>query len=132
MLDVSATPTKPRQSRARVRQRRPAAGGRPGLWEGRFSVLDPQAPGGRRWISVYGATRAEAEGKLADAMAARGKGITPPRGTLTVATYLAGWLDQVVPDLKASTAVRYRGLLEWHVIPRIGGHRLRALPPGPV
>jgi integrase len=65
-------------------------------------------------------------------MAARGKGITPPRGTLTVDTYLAAWLDQVVPDLKASTAARYRGLLEQHVIPRIGRHRLSALTPAHV
>lgn len=129
---VSAASTKPGQSRARVRQRRRAVGGRPGLWEGRFSFLDAAAPGGRRWASVYGPTRAEVETKLADAMAARSKGLTPPRGGLTIGEYLTDWVAQVEPDLKRSTATRYRGLIEQHIVPRIGGHRLTALTPAQV
>lgn len=129
---MPAPTSKPRQSRARVRQRRAAAGGRPALWEGRFSFIDAKAPGGRRWLSVYGPTRAEVEAKLADVMAARGKGITPPRGALTVGQYLLAWLDQAEPDLKRSTAARYRGLIEQHVVPRIGAERLNRLTPAQV
>lgn len=65
-------------------------------------------------------------------MASRGKGIIPPRGVLTVASYLAAWMDQVEPDLKRSTAARYRGLVEQHIAPRIGPHRLTGLTPAQV
>ena len=129
---VPSTTPKPRPARARIRQRRAAGGGHPALWEGRFSFIDPEASGGRRWVSVYGATRAQVEAKLADAMAAKSRGVAPPKGGLTVGTYLAGWLDHVSPDLKRSTAARYRGLVEKHVVPRIGHHRLVALTPAHV
>ncbi|MFN2569447.1 MAG: hypothetical protein ABR564_07585, partial [Candidatus Dormibacteria bacterium] len=123
---------KPRQSRARIRQRRAAAAGRPGLWEGRVSFVDAAAPGGRRWLSVYGQTRAEVEAKLAGVMAARGKGITPPRGGLTVAKYLEEWIAEVEPDLKRSTAARYRQLIEGQIVPRVGAQRLTGLTPAQV
>ncbi|MFN2569173.1 MAG: tyrosine-type recombinase/integrase, partial [Candidatus Dormibacteria bacterium] len=129
---MPAATSKPRQSRARIRQRRAAAAGRPGLWEGRVSFVDSASTGGRRWLSVYGQTRAEVEAKLAGVMAARGKGITPPRGGLTVANYLANWIDQAGPDLKPSTAARYRQLIELHIVPRIGAQRLTALTPAQV
>src|SRR5581483_1304336 len=122
-----ATATKPKPARARVRQRRAASGGRPGLWEGRFSYLDPSTPAGRRWVSVYGSTRAEAEARLTDAMAAKSRGVAPPKGALTVARYLGGWIEQVGPEVKRSTAARYGGLVEQHISPRIGHHRLSAL-----
>jgi integrase len=127
-----AIASKPRPARARIRQRHSAAGGRPALWEGRFSYVDEAASGGRRWVSVYGPTRAEVEVKLTDAMAAKSRGVEPPRGGLTVGTYLAGWISQAAPDLKRSTAARYRGLVEQHVVPQIGHHRLSALTPGHV
>jgi integrase len=127
-----ATATKPKPTRARVRQRRAASAGRPGLWEGRFSYLDPSTPAGRRWVSVYGSTRAEAEAKLTDAMAAKSRGVAPPKGALTVARYLGEWIEQVGPELKRSTAARYRGLVEQHIVPRIGHHRLSALTPAHV
>ena len=131
-MRVPSPTSKPRPSRARIRQRRPAGGGRAGLWEGRFTFVDPDAPGGRRWLSVYGQTRADVEAKLAEAMAAKSKGITPPRGALSVAAYLGPWLDQAEADLKRSTAARYRGLIEKHIVPRIGHHRLTALTPAQV
>src|SRR5205807_1844256 len=71
--DVAPSTSKPRLSRARVRQRHAASAGRPALWEGRFSFVDALAPGGRRWLSVYGQSRAEVESKLADAMIAAGQ-----------------------------------------------------------
>jgi integrase len=123
---------KTRPSRARVRLRHAASNGRPALWEGRFSFIDAQAPGVRRWLSVYGQSRADVERKLADVMAAKGKGITPPRGSLTVAQYLTAWLRQVEPDLKPSTMARYRGLIQQHIVPRIGAERLMRLTPAHV
>jgi integrase len=65
-------------------------------------------------------------------MAAKDRGVMPPRGALTVATYLARWIDQVSPDVKRSTAARYRGLIEQHIVPSIGHHRLSGLTPGHV
>src|SRR5258708_8276658 len=65
-------------------------------------------------------------------MVAKNRGVAPPRGALTVATYLGAWIDQVAPDLKRSTAVRYRGVVEQHVVPGLGPHRLSALPPARV
>src|SRR5205807_2987387 len=127
--DVAPSTSKPRLSRARVRQRHAASAGRPALWEGRFSFVDALAPGGRRWLSVYGQSRAEVESKLADAMASKSKGITPPRGALTVGQFLTAWLEQGEPDLKPSTAARYRGLIEQHIVPRIGSERLTRLTP---
>lgn len=126
------TSTKPHPTRGRIRQRRSAASGRPALWEARFSYVDKAAPGGRRWVSVYGPTRAAVEIKLSESMAAKNRGVMPPRGALTVATYLAGWIDQVSPDLKRSTAARYRGLIEQHIVPSIGHQRLSAVTPAHV
>ena len=120
---------KARKSRGRIRQRHAAGDGRPALWEGRFSVVDAAAPAGRRWLSVYGRTRAEAETKLSEAMSSRARGVIAPRGASTLGTYLSAWLDRVEPRLKPSTALRYRGLVEHHITPTLGGIRLAALTP---
>jgi integrase len=123
---------RPGHSRARIRQRRAPAAGRPALWEGRFTYHDPDASSGRRQLSVYGSSKAEAEAKLAEAMAALQKGVKPPRGGLTLEAYLDAWLAQVEPDLKLSTALRYRGLVERHMVPRLGKVRLTRLTPADV
>ncbi len=62
-------------------------------------------------------------------MAAKGRGMLPPRGTLTVGGYLASWFEQTEPDLKPSTAARYRGLVDTHMLPAIGHLRLTQLKP---
>lgn len=124
--------TTPRKGSPRIRQRRAPAGGRPGLWEARFSFVDAAAPGGRRWVSVYGPTKADVEAKLVDGMAAKSRGLEPPRGTLTVGAYLTDWIAQTGGDLKLSTATAYGSLLRLQVIPRIGHHRLTRLTPAHV
>lgn len=122
-------PAKSKPSRGRIRQRREATAKHPASWEGRFSVIDPTAASGRRWFSVYGHTRAECEDRLAEAMAARGRGVLPARGTTTVGGYLESWLEQTVPDLKPSTAARYRNIVDTHLLPAIGHLRLTQLKP---
>ncbi len=120
------------QTRARIRLRRRGAAGASSLWEGRFTYIDAASASGRRWVSVYGQTRAEVEVKLVDAMAQRHKGVDPPRGALTVGAYLDQWLNQTEHDLKRSTAVRYRQLVDFHVGPRIGHLKLNRLSPADV
>jgi integrase len=120
------------QSRARIRLRRRGVAGASSLWEGRFTYVDAASASGRRWVSVYGESRARVEAKLVDAMAQRQKGIDPPRGTLTVGAYLDRWLEQTEHDLKRSTAVRYRQLVDFHVSPRIGHVKLNQLSPADI
>ena len=42
------------------------------------------------------------------------------------------WLEQTVHDLKRSSAVRYRQLVDFHVSPRIGHVKLNQLSPADI
>jgi len=77
---------------------------------------------------VTGKTKAEALTRLQEAQQAAAQGMDPASRTLTVAKYLQGWLDDVVPGSVApSTAALYRDIVRLYITPYIGQKRLVTL-----
>lgn len=74
------------------------------------------------------ATKAEADRALLEVRTSLRNGTYVERSTLTVAEYLAEWLDATVPPrVKHETWNDRRRNLETHVVPRIGGIALQQL-----
>lgn len=100
-----------------------------GLWAAQVTVgYDGQ--GKRRRRTVYGRTKAEVLRKLADLQHEALTGALTEPGRLTVAGFLASWLQDVARTrVRPSTLARYAGLVEKHVTPYIGGLQLRKVTP---
>jgi integrase len=89
--------------------------------------------GRKRRKTVYGATRAEVAEKLKalHAQQQTGANLTPER--ITVAGYLALWLEQVVtPTCRPRTLESYAGVTRRYLVPHLGHHQLAALTPAHV
>jgi integrase len=85
---------------------------------------------GRRRKTFYGKTRREVAGKLQDALNEKKRGllVTGPRET--VGHYLEYWLEEVhKPTIRISTYVRYREIMQLHIVPSIGHLQLTSLSP---
>lgn len=83
----------------------------------------------RRFINVRGSKR-DAERTLAEAVHERDTGVDINPGKLTVGHYLRRWLgDYATHNVGPSTLERYRSIIEHHLIPALGGLRLRDLRP---
>jgi integrase len=78
--------------------------------------------------SVYGRTQAEVKSKL-EAIKSRLADNTFTDTRLTVAAYLARWLEHVAPNLKPRTIADYRWLVSKYIAPAIGRGRLTDLKP---
>jgi len=83
----------------------------------------------RQAVKTVRGTKQEAQRELARMIADHDRGVDLRPERLTVAELAARWLDGRKPDLAASTAVGYEVLLRKHVLPVIGGVRLRDLKP---
>ena len=81
---------------------------------------------------AYARTREEAASRLQELQqqARSGLPITPAR--LTTGDYLAQWLQQVEPSLRASTWRRYRSIVEGLLVPTVGKVKLAQLSPADV
>jgi len=88
--------------------------------------------GKRRRRSLYGATRREVVEKLRAARKAVDAGLQPTSDRLTVAAYLADWLDATRATVRPSTWTRYRGMVRTHHVPHLGRIPLSKLTPGDV
>jgi integrase len=96
-----------------------------GLWVGSLSVSRPGER--RRRVYVYGATQAEALGKLAAAREELAEGRPPARESATVAEWMAWWLVHIVARQKRrkpSTVANYRRWVDRWIVPVIGAVRL--------
>ena len=94
------------------------------LWEARYVGAD-----GRRH-SLYARTRREAQERLRAALAAADSGIRPIGQRVTVAAYLADWLDTSVRQrCRPSTALSYRATVGRYIVPAIGRIPLAKLEP---
>ena len=102
---------------------------RDGRWEGSVHVM--HADGIRRRVSVYGATRQEAQAKLDQLRADDAKGMPMAVDrTTTVGEYLRWWLAEVaVHRLRPTTHHTYALYAELHIIPTLGKRRLATLTP---
>ena len=66
-------------------------------------------------------------GKLAEALKGRGEGLLLDAGSLTVAKFLADWMDSEKESVRESTQARREQVLRLHVYPNIGHLRLGKL-----
>lgn len=96
-----------------------------GRWVARATV---QTPRGRRRRAFYGRTRAEARGKMLEAISQTNGGPAFEAGKLTFGDYLRRWLrDSARGSVKPNTLVRYEGNICNHIDPALGHILLRDL-----
>jgi integrase len=100
-------------------------------WELKFDVGTNTA--GKRRISYvsFKGTRREAQAKLAELLAAIGKGEYVEPSKTTVAEFVRARVDQweAAGDISARTAQRYRQLVENQIVPRLGAKVVQKLRP---
>ena len=102
-----------------------------GGWMGQYIVHT--ADGSNKRKSVYGKTRAEVASKLAKALSQREDGLVFDDEGLTVEKYLGFWLKNSVRDtVRTSTYERNQQIVDLHVVPALGGLKLKALTPAQV
>lgn len=94
----------------------------------RYSVRDPDS-GRLVQKCLYGRTEAEARAKLVQALADRARGVlTLRRGKApTLGQYAASWL--ATREVRPKTLLRYRELLELHVVPVLGWMPVERIQP---
>lgn len=94
--------------------------------------VDP-GTGRRKRIYRWARGKREAERVLTDLLKAVDSGSFADPGKLTMATYLRDtWLPHIATRVRPPTALRYRQLLEGHVVPVIGSVKLAKLRPAHV
>lgn len=78
--------------------------------------------------SVTGRTKGQVVERMRELQGAIDQGQDPAARDLTVARFLATWLDDVLPgSVAASTERQYRDVVRLYVVPTIGQKRLRTL-----
>lgn len=94
-----------------------------GRWAAAISL------GGGRHKTFYGKTRKEVQEKLKIALHEQQQG-TLATGPQTLKHYLEHWLEEVhKPTIRESSYVKYRILLDKHILPTIGYVQLQKLTP---
>ncbi|MDO8690228.1 MAG: tyrosine-type recombinase/integrase [Dehalococcoidia bacterium] len=94
-----------------------------GRWEGAVTL-----DGGKR-KRFYGKKREDVAKKLTNALKSKdeGKLMVPER--LTVAQFLAQWLETTAPTVRLSTLTRYEEYARLHAVPELGTVKLARLTP---
>jgi integrase len=95
-----------------------------GRWEGKVFVDAPD--GKRKRVSIYGDTEREALDELNKLRDQQRRGIPVATTTLTVADYMAYWLQHIAePSIRRTTYATYEGDVRLHIIPGIGKRKLK-------
>jgi integrase len=101
---------------------------RDGRWTA--TITTGREAGRRRRHSFYGKTRAEVAAKLATALRNQQSRLRFPDERLTVTAFLTYWLkESAAQTLRPRTLVSYRLIVEKHLTPILGMHRLVKLAP---
>jgi integrase len=103
--------------------------------DGRWAAsIDLGHSGGRRRRKAfYGATRREVAEKLTAALRARQQGLPIVGERLTLAAFLARWLeDSARPTLRPRTFASYKMIVNYHLAPALGRVALARLTPDAV
>lgn len=96
-------------------------------YRGAYWVRTAKGPR-RRYVS--GKNKSETRAALAKAKAERDGGLVFEAGTLTVGQYLSRWLsDSVMDTVRPTTYARYEQNVRRHIIPSLGGMKLKNLAP---
>jgi integrase len=102
---------------------------RGGSWSYVIRVPDLTTGASRpRWVGGF-QTEEEAKAARDEARVRARRGEYVNRSTLTVAEYLAEWVDAHAAAVKPKTMAGYRHDIDHYVVPRIGRLRLQALRP---
>ncbi len=100
------------------------------LWVGVVEADRDPSSGQRRRVKVRAKTKAEAVRKMRaeqDRVSASG---APQEPSVTVERFLRSWTADVLPHrVGPGTVANYRSLIERHLVPALGRHRLRDLTP---
>lgn len=100
-----------------------------GTWTASIS-LGYDDKGKRKRRVVYGATKKEVQEKLRAVQNAAVSGQLADAGTLTVAQYLARWLENTAkPRVQPKTHLRYEQLVRLRINPALGGVKLTKVAP---
>jgi integrase len=85
---------------------------------------------GRKRKTLYGKTRQEVAAKLAKALSDREGGLVFDAEGLKLGEYLSRWLeDSVKGTVRNTTYERYEQISRAHIVPMLGGVKLKALSP---
>jgi integrase len=98
-----------------------------GRWEARVDL--GWRNGKRQRKVLYGRTRREVAEKLTTALSTVQEGGTVAPESLTVAAYLADWLDTVKASIRPRTWQRYESYVRLHATPVIGKVKLTRMTP---
>jgi integrase len=93
------------------------------------SLSVPTPDGGRERRVVYGESRKAVSDALGELKKDIAGGVVPPRQKVTVAVFMAQWLDAVRPSLRPMTVTFYCGQTKRYIIPAIGSVPLARLSP---
>lgn len=97
-----------------------------GRWEAKIFVDTPD--GRRKRVSVYASSERAALEELNKLRDQQRRGIPVTVTTLTVAEYMTYWLEHIAePGIRRTTYATYEGDVRLHIIPGIGGRRLKTL-----
>lgn len=99
-----------------------------GKWVGSVS-LGYGSDGKRRRKTIYGETKNDVAKKVRALQSRADTGRLTDAGSLTVAQWLARWLDSQRSRLQPKTHLRYEQLVRLRIIPHLGGTRIASLQP---
>jgi integrase len=95
------------------------------LWVAQYLVDTPEGKTKRKYI--YGKKRKDVANKLAEVKKERGEGLLLDAGSMTVAEFLADWLESEKESVRESTHNRREEVVRLHVNPCIGSTKLTKL-----
>lgn len=98
-----------------------------GRWEGRY-IKFYNGDGKAKYGYLYGKTYSEVKSKLRDVQADLKYGILPkPQATITYSEILIAWLQSSRINVKESTYMRYKQLIDKHIAPSLGIFQLNRI-----
>lgn len=101
-------------------------------WSYVVRVRDPETGESRpRWVGGF-ATEDDAKAARDEARVKARRGEYIDRNTITVAEYLAEWIEGHAVEIKPHTFKGYRDMIRLYITPRIGTLRLQALRPSAI
>ncbi|MEV5895763.1 site-specific integrase [Nonomuraea fuscirosea] len=101
-------------------------------WSYVIRVRDPETGESRpRWVGGF-ANEDDAKAARDEARVKARRGEYIDRNTITVAEYLAEWIEGHAVEIKPHTLKGYRDMIRLYITPRIGSLRLQALRPSAI
>ena len=97
-----------------------------GRWEGRY-IKGKDSNGKTAYGYVYSKTYSEAKEKLAKAKSNCINCILSAKSNVTLANFALQWLENVRNTCKSSTYVKYRNVVEKHILPELGNYRIHQI-----